>query len=191
MVLQLLVYSCCCCYCCCVVDTGHQCVRIVQIMRWWYSNLENFPSAPRLWRSAFHFNYSFRHTFFFLRSCIVRPPHPLFYCLPIRSRSLSKPSRFTRSLPLLLVQSAAHLGVARTRPPLSSAARPCTPRSMPVSAFVPVPSHPPPFASVGLHPGPCQPLVGVCSLWVPLRLCVPASPSLRSSPNLSIVGASC
>ena len=86
---------------------------------------------------------------------IVLPPHlffcclwivyfpPLSYCLPIRRSSSSNPTRFTRSQPPLPVRSAAHLCVDRTCHPPASAAFPCTPLCMPVSAAVPMPAQPP------------------------------------------------
>ena len=86
---------------------------------------------------------------------------PLSYRLPIRSLSLSKPSHFTQSPPPLPVQSAAHLGVALTRhPPVYTSLRrsslcpfphACVFRLFPCRCA-------PPFVTLGLHPGPCQPL---------------------------------
>ena len=89
---------------------------------------------------------------------------PPYYPLPLaavhRQSPLSVCTRFPHPL---LAQSAAHLDVACTRHLPASAACICTPRCMPTPVAVSgeCAPPPPPFGTLGLNPGPCQPLGGL------------------------------
>ena len=89
-------------------------------------------------RLTLHFNLALPpHRF--LLSFLDHSFLPCYYRLPIRSRSSSKTSRFTRFRSPLQVWSASHIGISLTRHPPASAARPCAPRCVPASSAVPVP----------------------------------------------------
>ena len=79
----------------------------------------------------------------------------------------------TRSPPPLPARSAAHMEIACTCHPLATNAHICAPRRMPASAAVSCECVPPPFAVLGLHPGPFHPLEGVHLLWVPTSTLCP------------------
>ena len=134
---------------------------------------------------ALHFNITLPPQFFllsFLDSLFLSFSH----CLPIHSHSSSNNFSFTCYLPPLLLQSAAHLGVACTLYLSACAACTCTMHQLPESAAVScarvIPLLPP-LACTQVTVSPW----GVCPSLFPLHLCVPSSPSLSSPLDIGIV----
>ena len=117
---------------------------------------------------------------------------PLFYRLPIHSRSFLKLSRITRSPPPLMVQSAAHLGAARTcHPPPASTRRLSLQPALCACIWLRFPfGWALPFATLGLHPGPNQPLGGspVSITSTPLCPCLALPKFSSESWHLPVLG---
>ena len=127
--------------------------------------IEHF--VPRLCRLEFHFNLSLLPEFNFILPFLDRSFPPLSYCLLIRSRPSSKPSRFTCYPPTLTVQSAIHLGLTHTLHLPSSAACPRAPCHVPEPDAVTCAGMLPPFLPYAFTEVPGSPW-GVCPSQVPM-----------------------
>ena len=139
--------------------SGHQCLRFVRSMRWWYYNLGHLPLCIEALVS-YHYNiiWSFCPTFplyrvwIFVSTSFLMPPHPymflvkslLFHLLPTSSPSAK-----------LHPPGCCLPPATRQPPPLIPAPRAACLLLTPFLC-----RWAPPFAAIGLHPGPCRPLGG-------------------------------